>query len=301
MTARGLAGAGGPPDRLRVLAADERHLLLEQRVLSRATSGGGFLVPADLADRVISAARAAGALSRVAAEFVTEAGETFAVPLAGTYGTAAWVAESGSYTPSDETITQAAMGAHKGSTKLIASEELLADESVGLDDYLAGELGGRLGVLQENAFALGDGSGKPMGCSSTRRACSAGRSSSARICPPRPRTRRASPSATGRPPTGSGVCGRSACRSNWSSTQTKVKSGSRRSQGLTGSRCSPTPPEFSPTQQPEDRDGRVKLPSGLTSGRTGSAASSGDPVRGNRGRDATSSRVLPSLHLWPAA
>jgi HK97 family phage major capsid protein len=40
---------------------------------------------------------------------------------------------------------------------------LLADESVGLDDYLVVELGARLGVLQESAFALGDGSGKPLG------------------------------------------------------------------------------------------------------------------------------------------
>lgn len=101
-------------------------------------------------------------MSRVAAEFVTGAGETFNLPLAGTDGTAAWLAESGSYTPS-ETITQAAIGAHKSSTKLIASEELLADESLGLDDYLVAELGARLGVLQENAFVLGDGSAKPLG------------------------------------------------------------------------------------------------------------------------------------------
>lgn len=85
------------------------------------------------------------------------------MPLAGTHGSASWLAESASYTPSDETITQAAMGAHKGSKKLIASEELLADEMVGLDGYVVGELGGRLDVLQENAFVLGDGSGKPLG------------------------------------------------------------------------------------------------------------------------------------------
>jgi HK97 family phage major capsid protein len=163
LAARGLVGVDEPTDPLKVLANDERRLLLEQRVLSKAASGGGFLVPTELADRVISAARAAGALSRVAAEFVTEAGETFNVPLAGTHGTAAWLAESGSDAPSDETITQAAIGAHKSSTKLIASEELLADESVWLDDYLVAELGARLGVLQENAFVLGDGSGKPLG------------------------------------------------------------------------------------------------------------------------------------------
>jgi HK97 family phage major capsid protein len=41
--------------------------------------------------------------------------------------------------------------------------ELRADEAVELDAYLAFELGGRLGALQETAFCTGDGSGKPLG------------------------------------------------------------------------------------------------------------------------------------------
>jgi len=116
-----------------------------------------------LADRVTSPARAAGALARVSAEFVTETGATFNAPVAGTHGTGAWLAESGSYTPSDETITNVPLSAFKAGTKIIVSEELLLDESVGLPDFLAGELGSRLGALQENAFILGDGSGKPLG------------------------------------------------------------------------------------------------------------------------------------------
>jgi hypothetical protein len=68
-------------------------------------------VPPDLADRIVIAARAAGSLAQVAAEFRTEAGGTLNVPLAGTHGTAACVAESGSYAPSGEAIAQAAMGA----------------------------------------------------------------------------------------------------------------------------------------------------------------------------------------------
>jgi hypothetical protein len=53
LTARGLGGAGELTNPIKVLADDERHLLLEQRVLSKAASGGGFLVPFDLADRVV--------------------------------------------------------------------------------------------------------------------------------------------------------------------------------------------------------------------------------------------------------
>ena len=47
--------------------------------------------------------------------------------------------------------------------QLRASEELLRDEEVQLDRYLADELGQRLGALQGAAFAAGDGSGKPLG------------------------------------------------------------------------------------------------------------------------------------------
>jgi HK97 family phage major capsid protein len=150
-------------DAMQLLPADERKLFEEYRVLGKASSGGGFLVPSDLAEQIATAARAGSAVAQVAQEFRTERGETLGVALAGTHGTAAWVAESGSYTPSDETITQQNLGAFKGTSKIIVSEELRADEAVSLDDYLAGELGARIGALANSAMTVGDGSGKPLG------------------------------------------------------------------------------------------------------------------------------------------
>jgi len=112
LTQRGLRSDGGEPvDPLDVLQPDESGYLREHRVLSKGASGGGFLVPKELADRITSAARAAGVLAREAAEFVTESGAIFNAPVAGTHGTGAWIAESGSYTPSDETITNVALSA----------------------------------------------------------------------------------------------------------------------------------------------------------------------------------------------
>jgi HK97 family phage major capsid protein len=55
------------------------------------------------------------------------------------------------------------MGAFKAGTKIIVSEELRADEAVEFDNWLAFELGARLGALQETAFCTGDGSGRPLG------------------------------------------------------------------------------------------------------------------------------------------
>ena len=112
---------------------------------------------------VISAARARSPIAQLAQEFVTERGDSFGVPTAATRGSAAWVAESGAITPSDETITQISLGAFKANAKIVVSEELRTDEEVDLERFLASELGGRIGALEGAAYATGDGSGKPTG------------------------------------------------------------------------------------------------------------------------------------------
>jgi HK97 family phage major capsid protein len=138
----------------------------EWRVLSKAAGGGGFLVPTDLADMVVSAARSKSPIAQLAQEWVTVRGDTFGVPTAASHGSAAWVAESGAISPSDETITQISLGAFKANSKIIVSEELVRDEEVDLARFLATELGGRIGVLEAAAYATGDGSGKPTGAAS---------------------------------------------------------------------------------------------------------------------------------------
>jgi HK97 family phage major capsid protein len=135
----------------------------EFRVLSKATSGGGFLVPTDLAAKVTAAARAASTVAGLAQEFLTADGQTFNVALDATLGAAAWLAESGGYAAVDDTITQQAMGAFKATTKILVSEELRTDEAVALDDFLAFQLGSRIGALQELSFSTGSGSGQPLG------------------------------------------------------------------------------------------------------------------------------------------
>jgi HK97 family phage major capsid protein len=79
---------------------DPREMLVEeeQRVLSKGAIGGGFLVPTDLAEQILSAARAQSAIASLALELQTSAGTAMGLPTAATHGTAAWRAESGSYT-----------------------------------------------------------------------------------------------------------------------------------------------------------------------------------------------------------
>lgn len=136
----------------------------EYRVLSKAASGGGFIVPTDLAAEIVRALRfLPGGVTALAREMVTSTGDTFNVPMDLTHGSAAWIGESGSYTPSDETLTQAALSAFKAGTKIIVSEELLTDSAFDLTGFLTREFGERIGALAEDSYINGNGTGKPTG------------------------------------------------------------------------------------------------------------------------------------------
>lgn len=136
----------------------------EYRVLSKGASGGGFFVPTDLADNIVRALRfLPGGVGTLARTITTSGGETINIPRNLTHGTAAWIAESGSYTPSDETITQGTISAFKAGTKIIVSEELLTDSEFDLSSFIATEFGERIGALAEDAYINGDGAGKPTG------------------------------------------------------------------------------------------------------------------------------------------
>jgi HK97 family phage major capsid protein len=136
----------------------------EQRVLSKASGAvGAFLVPTDFYDQIIRSLRFMGAIANLATEITTTTGDTINVPANTAHGSAVWLAESGAYTPSDETFANVALNAFKAATKVIISEELLTDSAFSLDSFLATEFGERIGVLENTAYINGDGSGKPLG------------------------------------------------------------------------------------------------------------------------------------------
>jgi HK97 family phage major capsid protein len=136
----------------------------EQRVLSKATAGAGAnLVPTSFRDEIINIARFMGPINELANTITTDSGEAIQIPAVSAHGVASWTAENAAYTPSDETFGQVTLNAFKATAKVIVSEELLTDAAFGLDSYLAQEFGERIGVLEETAYAVGDGSGKPLG------------------------------------------------------------------------------------------------------------------------------------------
>jgi HK97 family phage major capsid protein len=136
----------------------------EHRALSKGTTtAGGFLVPTDFYDQLIRALRFMGSMASLATEVVTDSGDSIQVPANTAHGTAAWLAEAGSYSPSDETFAQVTLGANKATSKIIVSEELLQDSAFDLDSFLAREFGERIGVLENTAYIKGSGTGQPQG------------------------------------------------------------------------------------------------------------------------------------------
>jgi HK97 family phage major capsid protein len=137
---------------------------VERRVLSKATSAaGGYLVPQDFDDQVTTLRRAGSRIGALAREIETSQGTQLPLPTATAHGTSSWVAENASTTATDETFGQVTLGAFKGMTLTIVSEELAGDALPEFDNFLAQELAGRQVTLEEAAFATGDGSGKPLG------------------------------------------------------------------------------------------------------------------------------------------
>jgi HK97 family phage major capsid protein len=136
----------------------------EQRVLSKATAGAGAnLVPTAFSNQIINILRFMGPINELANVMTTDSGETIQIPSVTSHGVATWTAENAGYTASDEVFGQVSLGAFKAGRSVIVSEELLVDAAFGLDGYLAQELGESIGVLEETAYTVGDGSGKPMG------------------------------------------------------------------------------------------------------------------------------------------
>src|SRR5699024_10248060 len=74
-----------------------------------------------------------------------------------------WVDEEGLIPDSDDSFGQVLIGAYKVATMIKVSEELLNDSAFNLESYIAQEFARRIGAKEEEAFFVGNGSGKPTG------------------------------------------------------------------------------------------------------------------------------------------
>ena len=145
--------------------ADPRELTGDElRVLSKATAAAGAnLVPTSFQRELIQSLRDFGVVREIARVITTSAGEALTYPSVSSHGTASWVAENGSFTLSDEAFGTLTLNAYKAGTAMSVSEDLLQDSAFDLDAYIRDEFGQRIGVLENTAYTVGDGTGKPSG------------------------------------------------------------------------------------------------------------------------------------------
>ena len=125
-------------------------------------SEGGYLVPDEFERTLIEALQEENIFRQLATIITTSSGDR-KIPVVATKGTASWVDEEGAIPESDDAFGQVSIGAYKLATMIKVSEELISDSVFNLEQYIAKEFGRRIGSKEEEAFFIGDGTGKPTG------------------------------------------------------------------------------------------------------------------------------------------
>ena len=125
-------------------------------------SEGGYLVPDEFERTLIEALQEENIFRQLANIITTSSGDR-KIPVVASKGSASWVDEEGAIPESDDAFGQVSIGAYKLATMIKVSEELLNDSVFNLEQYIAKEFARRIGAKEEEAFFVGDGSGKPTG------------------------------------------------------------------------------------------------------------------------------------------
>lgn len=138
---------------------------LEQRIMQSGTAGKGLeTVPDEFYRTLIDKIKEYGTIFASATVLTTANHGELQIPLSDdTANTGVWTAEGGTITPADFATSQITMKAHKVTTAILVSTELLEDAFFDIESYIASSLGVRLARTFESAFINGDGTGKPLG------------------------------------------------------------------------------------------------------------------------------------------
>lgn len=134
-----------------------------QNALSIGTdSEGGYLVPEEYEKKLVEGLQDEVFFRSLATVIKTASGDR-KIPIVTSKGEAAWIDEGGQFPESDDSFGQTSISAYKLATMIKVSDELLADSVFDIENYISREFARRIGAKEEEAFFIGDGSGKPTG------------------------------------------------------------------------------------------------------------------------------------------
>lgn len=125
-------------------------------------SEGGYLAPDEFERTLIDKLRDENFVRSIATVITSASGDK-KIPVVASHGAANWTDEEAEYTEGDDAFNSVTLGAHKLSTIIKVSEELLNDSAFNIETYIAQEFARRMAAAEEAAFLDGDGTGKPTG------------------------------------------------------------------------------------------------------------------------------------------
>ena len=140
--------------------------------MNKGTSAqGGYLVPETWGNELIASLVAQSPALGLARQFQTSSGEFFHIPVVNYQSiptqqpnlAAALIAEAGSYTETEDTLTEVKFGAYKYGTVAKVSDELIRDSIFNVDQFIREQAAKALGYQIGSLVATGDGSSKPTG------------------------------------------------------------------------------------------------------------------------------------------
>ena len=141
---------------------NKNHIDVQNALQIGTDSEGGYLAPDEFEKTLVEALLEENIFRRLAKIITTSSGDK-KIPVVASKGTASWVDEEGAIPESDDAFGQVSIGAYKLATMIKVSEELLNDSVFRLEAYIANEFARRIGTKEEEAFFVGDGTGKPTG------------------------------------------------------------------------------------------------------------------------------------------
>lgn len=137
----------------------------ETRAVSTTGTAGGYTIPEGFGGRIIAKMLTVGPMldPNVVNLIQTTSNQDIPFPIENARPVGTATAEAAVYADSTATFTQKTLRAHKFGTLLLASDELLQSEDVGLQAYLANSLGVAVGTAVNSVLTLGTGTVQPEG------------------------------------------------------------------------------------------------------------------------------------------
>ena len=155
---------------LRELATGQRQSFVfggaESRAMNQGTTtAGGFTVPEDFGGRIIEKMLTVGPMlnDSVVNLLTTSHMRDIPFPIENARATGTATAEGATYAESNPTFTEKTLKAYKYGTIVLGSDELFNSEEVGLQAYLARNMGVAVGTAVNSILTLGTATVQPEG------------------------------------------------------------------------------------------------------------------------------------------